>query len=213
LDGGRTWSANAVIHTLPANQSAYTTDIRGNITIDVDRSNGPNRGTIYLSSIDHNGPTGGAADAWMMKSSDGGNTWSSPVLLSDAPRGPNKYDFQPRISVAPNGRVDAAWYGITGWDGTGNPTYDVFYAYSTNGGQTFSPSVRVTTTPSVKVPSGPFGEYIGLTSDSTRVMVAWSDLRLGVPNAPEELFAVIWNTAMSSSQSVRRAEAPAIKQP
>lgn len=210
-NGGLTWSTNVVVRSLPGLQNnspnTYTTDIRGNITIDVDRSDGPNRGTIYLSSIDINGPSGGAADAYVVKSSDGGNSWSSPVLLSDAPRGPNKYDFQPRISVAPNGRVDAAWYGITGWDGTGNPTYDVYYSYSTNGGQTFSPSVKVTSAPSLKFLSV-FGEYMGLTSDSTRALVSWSDMRLGAPNAPEEFFAVIWNTAMPISQSIRTTKAP-----
>lgn len=211
LDGGRTWAPNIVVRTLPLplNINTYSTDIRGNITIDVDRSNGPNRGTIYLSSVDLNGASGGAADAWMVKSTDGGNTWSSSVLLSDAPRGPNKYDFQPRISVAPNGRVDAAWYGITGWSGTGIPSYDVYYSYSANGGVSFSPSVRVTSASSVKNLTV-FGEYMGLASDSTRALVTWTDLRTGTYLAN---FAIIWNTAMPSGQSLRRTNAPAIKQP
>ncbi|MHB1861611.1 MAG: Ig-like domain-containing protein [Gemmatimonadaceae bacterium] len=206
LDGGRTWSANTVIHALPLPGNSYTTNVRGNITIDVDRSNGPNRGTVYLSSLDFNGPAGGGADAWVMRSTDGGSTWSNPVLLSDAPRGPNTYNFQPRISVAPNGRVDAAWYGITNWDGQGIPSYNVYYSYSTDGALTFSPSIRVTTVTAPK-PAAVFGEYMGLTSDSTRALVTWSDMRNGLPDAPHAYFAVVWNAQMPSKQTVRSVRA------
>jgi len=213
LDGGLTWGRNVVIRANPYQPPfLLTDDMRGNITIDVDRSSGPHRGTIYVSSIDKNSSSGGAVDAWVVKSTDGGSSWSNPVLLSDGPHGPLSFEFQPRISVAPNGRIDAAWYEIRNWAGSGTPSYDVYYSYSTNGGQSFSPSVRVTTAPSIKVPAV-FGEYIGLTSDSTRAIVAWSDMRLGAPNAPEEFFAVIWNTAVSSSQSVRRAKAPGLPKP
>jgi uncharacterized protein YjdB len=213
LNGGLSWSKNVVVRADPSQPPfLLVDDMRGNITIDVDRSSGPHRGTIYVSSIDKNGPSGGAVDAWMVKSTDGGSSWSNPVLLSDGPHGPLSFEFQPRICVAPNGRIDAAWYEIRSWTGSGTPSYDVYYSYSTNGGQSFSPSVRVTTAPSNKVPAV-FGEYMGLTSDSTRALVSWSDMRLGSPNAPEEFFAVIWNTAMSVNQSVRLSKPPAIKKP
>ena len=213
LNGGLTWSRNVVIRANPYQPPfLLTDDMRGNITIDVDRSNGPHRGTIYVSSIDKNGPSGGAVDAWMVKSTDGGSSWSNPVLLSDGPHGSLSFEFQPRISVAPTGRIDAAWYEIRSWTGSGTPSFDVYYSYSANGGQSFNPSVRVTSAPSIKVPAV-FGEYMGLTSDSTRALVSWSDMRLGSPNAPEEFFAVIWNTATTSSQSVRHTATPAIKKP
>jgi hypothetical protein len=73
----------------------------------------------------------------------------------------------------------------------------------------FSPSVRVTSAPSLKFLTV-FGEYMGLASDSTRALVTWTDLRTGTYLAN---FAVIWNIAMPISQSVRPSIAPRIKKP
>lgn len=211
LDGGRTWSANTSIRNMFSPSTfVLTDDVRGNTTIDVDRSNGPNRGTIYISGNDSY-----SADAWLVRSTDGGNSWSSPIFLSDGPRGPYKYYFQSHINVAPNGRVDAAWYDTRNWGGTdiNSVNYDVYYAYSANGGVSFSPSVRVTTVSSTKHTNCPtqnpcgdrqIGEYMGLASDSTRAMPVWTDRR--TPN-PRPYFAVIWNTVMSSSQSTRSSTA------
>jgi hypothetical protein len=196
LDGGRTWSANTSIRNMSSRSPfVLTDDVRGNTTIDVDRTNGPNRGTIYISGNDSY-----SADAWLVRSTDGGNSWSSPIFLSDGPRGPYKYYFQSHINVAPNGRVDAAWYDTRNWGGTdiNSVNYDVYYAYSTNGGVSFSPSVRVTTVSSTKRTNCPtqnpcgdrqIGEYMGLASDSTRAMPVWTDRR--TPN-PRPYFATIW---------------------
>ena len=194
LDGGRTWDKNTIVRVNPYRAPfLLVDDMRGNPTIDVDRSSGPNRGAIYISSIDKNGPSAGAVDAWIARSADGGATWSSPVLLSDGPHGPYSFEFQPRISVAPNGRVDAAWYEIRSWTGSSVPTYDVYYSYSTNGGVSFSPSVRVTSASSIKAVTV-FGEYMGLTSDNTRAVAVWTDQRTGSPHA---YFSVIWHASGS----------------
>ena len=217
LDGGKTWTANTSVRNMSAPATfVLTDDVRGNTTIDVDRSNGPYRGTIYISANDAY-----SADAWIVRSTDGGNTWSSQLFLSDGPRGPFKYYFQPHINVAPNGRVDAAWYDTRNWGRTdiNKVNYDVYYAYSMNGGLTFSPSLRVTTVSSTKTTNCPtqnpcgdrqIGEYMGLASDSTRAMPVWTDRR--TPNS-RPYFAVIWNTAMSSSQSVRRTKVPSKPNP
>jgi|GEM_PF-4037436 len=190
LDGGLTWAATRVVRVAPhLPPFLLTADMGGTVTIDVDRSSGPGRGTIYISSIDKNSFGGSAVEAWMVRSTDGGSTWSSPVRLSDGPSGPLSFKFQPRISVAPNGRVDAAWYEIRGGSGTGTPSYDVYHSYSTNGGLTFSASVRVTSATSLKTVSI-FGEYMALTSENTRTMVVWTDLRTG---AAKVSFAVIWH--------------------
>lgn len=190
LDGGLNWGTDQLVRTFPApvNSFLLTDDVRGNPSIVVDRSGGPYGGRIYVGSIDTNGPSGGAADAWVVRSTDGGATWSSKVLLSDGPRGAYKYYFQPRLSVSPGGRLDAAWYDTrfsTSTD-TNLVTYDVFATYSTDGGVTFKPSIPVTDVSSVKVThcstQGPCGErmlyeYIGLASDGTRFFPLWTDFR------------------------------------
>ena len=198
LDGGRTWERNATASVMgPASAFPLTDDVRGNATIDVDRTSGPHRGSIYLTALDND-----AADAWMVRSTDGGATWSSRVLLSDGPRGPSRYYFQPHINVAPNGRIDAAWYDTRNWAGAdiNHVTYDVYYAYSTNGGQSFGPSIRVTDVSSTKNTICPtqqrcgdraIGDYMALASDSSRAMPVWTDRR--TPN-PRPYFATIWIT-------------------
>jgi hypothetical protein len=196
LDGGQTWAPNISVGRM-ASPPAFpvSDDVRGNVTIDVDRSNGPNRGTIYLSALD-----GSGADAWFVRSTDGGNTWSSRIFLSDGPRGPYKFYFQPHINVAPNGRVDAVWYDTRNWGGSDNRhvSYDVYYAYSTNGGLSFSPSVRVTSALSTMNHNCPdqnpcgdrsIGEYMGLASDNTRALPVWTDRR---GSTPQPYFATIW---------------------
>jgi hypothetical protein len=202
-DGGKTWSSNIVVHSyaLRANQYLISDDVRGNISIEVDKSNGPYSGTIYISSMDNNNSSAGAADSWIIRSTNGGNSWSSPIYLSDGPKGPFKYYFQSRISVAPNGRVDAVWYDTRNW--TGNNinavTYDLYYTYSTNGGASFNTNIRVTPNSSIKkticATQTPCGErhlyeYIGITSDNNRVMPVWTNI--GADGKSKPTFATIW---------------------
>jgi hypothetical protein len=193
LDGGISWGTDIVVRTYPkpVNTFPESDDVRGNISLAVDLSSGPFRGSIYLAAVDVNGPSGGAADAWIVHSRDGGNTWSPAVLLSDGPRGPYKYYFQPNIAVAPNGRIDASWYDTrfnTSTD-TNQVTYDFFYSYSVDGAATFAANSRVTDVSSVKVTycatQSPCGqrvlyEYTGLASDANRVFPLWTDLRTGM---------------------------------
>lgn len=192
LDGGDTWGPDIVVANVPPATGAcpISDDVRGNITLAVDRGSGPYRGRIYVSSIFWNGKGCGSADAWMAYSTDGGSSWSSPLLLSDGPTGPYHYYFQPRISVAPNGRVDAVWYdtrlGTT--TDVNDVFYDLYYTNSTDGGVSVGPNVRVTSTTSEKVTNCPtqracgdrmLFEYIGLASDDDRAIPVWTDLRLG----------------------------------
>lgn len=213
LDGGRTWGPSTLVRqgSIALTPFPISDDVRGNVTIDVDRSRGPYRGRIYVSAVDVNGPFGGAADAWMVHSTNGGASWSAPVLLSDGPRGAFRYYFQPRISVAPNGRVDAVWYdtrnSITA--DINMVPFDVYFARSSDGGRSFSPSVRVSATTAVKrtncVGNSRCGdrqlfEYIGLVSDNARSIAAWADVRPGlgpVPgagNGQRIAVAVVWHT-------------------
>ena len=202
FDGGLTWGNEKVVRTPVSRPNPYvlTDDVRGNITIDVDRGKSSYRGKIYISGMDQNGSSGGAADAWMVNSSDGGNSWSSPVLMSDGSRAPFKYYFQPRISVAPNGRVDAVWYDTRNWKGTDIKAvdFDLYYAYSIDGGQSFSSNIQVTNKSATKITNCPsqnpcgdrqLYEYIGLASDNKRVMPVWTTVINGRPTLA---FANIW---------------------
>ena len=202
VDGGITWEQEKIVRTNIQTQHQFvlTDDVRGNISIDVDRSTGIYRGRIYISAIDEKGQSGGAADAWLVSSLNGGANWSNPVFMSDGPKGAYKYYFQPKISIAPNGRVDAVWYDTRNWAGTdiNNVEYDLYYSSSSNGGQSFSKNIRITNSSATKITACPtqipcadrrLYEYIGLVSDNNRVMPVWTHIQNG---KSKPAFATIW---------------------
>ncbi len=69
-------------------------------------------------------------------STDGGKTWSVPKNLTDDDPARLVGQYIPNISVAPNGRVDAVWWDTR--DDPGIRSNDVYYAYSTDEGKTWS---------------------------------------------------------------------------
>lgn len=88
------------------------------------------------------------SDVFLRASDDGGRTWGPRRAVNDdAGKGANH--AHPGMAVAPNGRIDVAWYdtrhspvpAVNVGDDTG--LQDVYYASSDDNGRTFSPSVRV----------------------------------------------------------------------
>jgi hypothetical protein len=81
------------------------------------------------------------ADVGYIRSTDGGLTWSKPrSIADDDPKNLNG-KFLPMLSVAPNGRLDAAWWDTR--DDPGIRSNDVYYAYSEDDGQTWSKNMRI----------------------------------------------------------------------
>jgi hypothetical protein len=131
-----------------------------------------------------------------MRSNDNGKTWSDPVVVND--KEPAAHwgccTFEPRMSVAPDGRIDVAWYDYRNdpaYDptqksvGNQNRFQDVYYSYSNDGGRTWAPNVKVTDRMidrKLGVHSGNYGLKgpIGLTSTDNAVFVAWDDTRNSV---------------------------------
>jgi hypothetical protein len=84
-------------------------------------------------------------------SADKGETWSTPVVVSDErawdnpPTGPNS--FQPMVAVNPAGVVGVSWYDRR--NHKEDLGYDVRFAASFDGGDTFGPSVQISEHPNV----------------------------------------------------------------
>jgi hypothetical protein len=137
-----------------------------------------------------------AAALKFMRSSDNGKTWSEPVKVNDVE--PASHwgccTFEPRMSVAPNGRIDVAWYdhrNDPAYDptqtrvGNQNRFQDVYYSYSTDGGRSWAPNVKVTDRlidRKLGVHSGNYGLKgpIGLASSDLGAFIAWDDTRNSV---------------------------------
>lgn len=80
-------------------------------------------------------------DVMFVRSVDGGETWSRPLRVNDDPEGNDQFQWFGTMSVAPNGRIDAVWNDTRS---IGVPYLSaVHYSYSTDEGQTWSPSVQI----------------------------------------------------------------------
>jgi Neuraminidase (sialidase) len=104
------------------------------------------------------------------RSDDGGSTWSTPVQVNDTDTGDQ---WMAILGVDANDILHAAWFDSR----TGN--INLYYAFSTDGGTTWSPNVRITT---AETPSDAFslGEYIGLAADRNGAAhLVWTDGRDG----------------------------------
>ena len=83
----------------------------------------------------------GYGEIFHQASYDRGKTWSEPKALTDDKPEDLRGQFFPNVSVAPNGRLDAVW-----WDTRDDPGFrsnDVYYAYSTDKGRTWSANRRI----------------------------------------------------------------------
>ncbi len=137
-------------------------------------------------------------DVLAKHSTDGGNSWSSSVLVSPShPSGQqNVNQLYPTISAAPNGRVDVVWYDYRNdpfpIPDKARASYlgqiaDVYAASSTDDGSSFSDAVRVTDHPIDRRIGTWNGQYFyvippAVVSSNSGYFAAWSDTRNGNPD-------------------------------
>jgi hypothetical protein len=152
----------------------------------------PDGRTLYLAWTDDRN---GDLDVFFMRSGDQGATWSEPLRVNDDPVGNRRSQKWPRMSVAPTGRIDVAWYDYRHDDvdvpeddvelflGEAN---DVYVASSEDGGRTFSENVRVTAEPVDRSLGTYNAQYFvevppALAAGGEAAFLAWSDTRLADP--------------------------------
>jgi len=135
-----------------------------------DISNGPHRGNVYVNWSDQRN---GAADTdiWFIKSTDGGNTWSSVKRVNDDP--PGKQQFFTWMTIdQKNGDIYFVFYDRRNYT---NTQTDVFMARSTDGGETFT-NFKVSSTPFTPQSSVFFGDYTNVTAFNGKVRPIWTRL-------------------------------------
>jgi hypothetical protein len=115
----------------------------GQVWVACDCSTGPYRGNVYvLASVQRWSSYDYSTDVMFTRSSDGGQTWSTPVRINDDPEPSPGWQWFGTLAVAPNGRIDATW-NDTRASGVVNIS-EVYYSYSTDGGQTWSVNEPIT---------------------------------------------------------------------
>jgi hypothetical protein len=196
-DGGKTYAKpQAVYNRAPASGWGWT---QAAIPV-VDKANG----NVYVAweatgpGPDGGEKTSGPAAVKLIRSSDQGKTWSEPVQINDVvPARPwSCCTFLPRLSVAPNGRLDVAFYDPRS-DPFFNPetkrnrVYDVYYSYSTDEGRTWAKNVRVTDR-GIDRSFGPSSSGygikgpLGIVSTNDAAFIAWDDTRNGSAAVPSQ---------------------------
>jgi len=127
------------------------------------------------------------SDIMFSRSQDGGNNWEPPIRVNDDVNPPGDWfgQFWPTIAVDPtDGGIDLVWYSDQNDPNLGDGTslVDLYFTTSTNGGQSFAPSIRVTpasSTSSTPAPFEFFGDYIGLDALGGVAHAVWADTTLG----------------------------------
>lgn len=150
-------------------------------------------GTLHIVYEDRREEPYGPRDIFYQRSADGGETFTEPEKLNDEDPDELYAQVNPNISVAPNGRVDVAWWD---WrDGAAVYGNDVYYTYSPDDGDTWARNVRVTDQ-SIDRRIGYWGNNAdmrsspGIASTNQLARVAWSDTRLaGLGSNTQDIFA------------------------
>jgi hypothetical protein len=183
-DGGKRWSRPRTIGPVrdiedPIPGANFRTDSFPVIAAD------PRQGsrTVHAAWTTR---TPGGGRLVVTTSTDAGRTWSDPLPVSSAAQG---YAFFPGMDVAPDGRVDLAFQGLTAEDpstfGTGNAKINAWYLSSDNG-TTWSTPAKVSTAPSDPAVSAQnnlqrqfWGDYNTLVSSADKAWFIYTDSRSG----------------------------------
>lgn len=138
-----------------------------------DVSNGPNRGTIYVNWTDQrNGENN--TDVWLVKSSDGGVSWTDPVRVNDDESQHHQFFTWMAIDQI-KGYLYFVFYDRREHQGEAT---DVYMALSNDGGQTFI-NRKISEEPFVPNQDIFFGDYTNLTVHNAIVRPIWTRLHNG----------------------------------
>ena len=147
----------------------------GQVFVTADRSGTSTNNNVYmLASIQPSGFTNGS-DVMFARSTNGGITFSAPRRINDDPVNHAKWHWFGTLSVAPSGRIDVVWYDSR--NSPNNVTSQLFYSFSIDGGNTWSPNVAVSNlfNPFIGYPNqSKIGDYITVVSDDDSANVAYA---------------------------------------
>jgi len=160
---------------IDASDSINPVGLAGQLFLAVDRSGTSTNNNVYMLATVFPFTQASRTDVMFARSTDGGQTFNAPRRITDDPVDPNKWHWFGTLSVAPNGRIDTIWLDTR--NAANNTDSQLFYSYSTDGGNTWSANVAVSE------PFNPFlgypqqnkmGDYMTIVSDNAGGNVAYT---------------------------------------
>lgn len=201
-DGGESWEAHEIAAELDASEPIPAFD--------------RDTGTFYAVWHDNRH---GDLDVFFARSDDG-QAWSDPVRLNDDELGNRVGQYYPQISLAPDGRIDVAWYdyrdnpnppppapeeGPLGLFGNLGERQSVYLRSSVDGGETWADEVRVNDVTIDRTIGTWNSQYfvvvpVSVASFDEHAVVSWSDTRQGTAEtATQDIYTSVV-TAESGGQ-------------
>ena len=171
-DGGETWLDEDVFVTGFPGGWAYDipgiSRCNGLPVIKCDTGSVSFNGTLYINWTDQqNGIYD--TDVWLVKSTDGGETWSEKIRVNDDDSGKQQFFTWFDIDQT-NGKLYFIFYDRRNYNDTKT---DVYMAVSEDGGETFN-NIKISETPFNPSSSVFFGDYTNISVYDGKVAPIWA---------------------------------------
>jgi len=207
IDGGITWlNQDVFVTSIPGGWDFEIPDIsraNGLPVTTCDTSGGLNNGTIYINWSDQrNGITN--TDIWLVKSIDGGNTWSLPTKVNDDLS--NNHQFFTWMTIdQTTGHLWFVFYDRRNYPDTRT---EVYMARSIDGGVTFQ-NFQISDSPFTPDDGVFFGDYTNITAHNGVIRPIWTRLN----NSQLSLWTALINTTWLGSNDENYPESsPVLEQ-
>ena len=199
-DGGQTWLTHDILIDDMQNTAGTGWDYdipglnrcNGLPVTQCDTSNGPYRGTIYVNWSDQRNGTDNT-DIFLVKSTDGGQTWSVPLKVNDDTG--THHQFLSWMSVDPtSGYIYIIFYDRRNYNDNNT---DVYLAVSRDGGNNFE-NFKISDSPFIPSSAQFFGDYTNISAYNGMIRPVWTRL--------DNYSLSIWTALINDSDLVKTPE-------
>jgi len=182
-DGGATWAESVVDDRIvPTERFVVFLPPLPSVAID------PRSGRIYAGFQDGRL---GDPDVGVWSLQRNASRWEGPVRVNDTPSHDHRAQYLPRLAVAPNGRLDVAYYDRRA--DRRDVMNEVSLQSSSDHGTSFGGRVLLSARPfDSRIGSGSernmpdLGNRLGLVSNDSTAIAAWSDTRAGTVDSNKQ---------------------------
>lgn len=171
LDGGETFGEDIFVTSMPGGWNIDVPGIyrcNGFPVTACDTSDSPYRGDIYIMWSDQSNGLDDT-DVFLIKSTDGGETWGPKIRVNDDP--PGKHQFFAWMTVdQTTGHIYVVFYDRRD---SNDFSTEVYLAKSDDGGETFR-NYKISDYPFRSVSGIFFGDYINVAARSGEIHAIWA---------------------------------------